>query len=204
MAYASLIELKAAVGISDAADDDPLTLALDAASELVDQHTNRTFVADATATTRYYTASSYNRVETDDIYTTTSLVVSSYNVTVPAAVAYTSAGYELGPINAAALGRPYTYITHTAGWSGAIAFPGALSTLPGAIAVTAKWGFAATVPDAVKQATLLQASRIFARRHSPYGISGSPDIGGELRLLARVDPDVAVLLRPFVRMWGAR
>lgn len=204
MSYAVLASLKSAVGISDTTDDTLLQLALDAATDTIDQHCNRTFTAAGSATVRYFTADTATRVEVDDIYTTTGLIVSSYNTTVPVAVPYVSGGYQLGPVNAAALGRPYTYLTHTAGWSGTVGFPGAFSTVVGAIAVTAKWGFAAAVPTAVAQACLLQASRIFARRHSPYGISGSPDMGGELRLLSKVDPDVAVLLAPYRKMWGAR
>jgi len=55
------------------------------------------------------------------------------------------------------------------------------------------------VPTTVKQATLLQASRVFARREAPFGVAGSPDMGSELRLLEKVDPDVAVMLVPYVR-----
>jgi hypothetical protein len=55
------------------------------------------------------------------------------------------------------------------------------------------------VPSAVKLATRLQASRFMARRDSPYGVAGSPDAGSEIRLLSRVDPDVAVALRGFSR-----
>ncbi len=204
MSYATLANLKAAVGISDATDDTLLQMALDAATTLIDDHTNRTFVVAGSATTRYFTASSGTRVEIDDVYTGTGLVVTSYNVAVPAAVAYVSAGYLLGPVNAVAEGRPWTFLTHAAGWNTGAPWGGYLSTSTDAIGVTARWGFAATVPTAIGQACLLQASRIFARRHSPYGVSGSPEMGGELRLLAKVDPDVAVLLRPYVRMWGAR
>ena len=44
-----------------------------------------------------------------------------------------------------------------------------------------------------------EASRWFARRNSPYGIAGSPEMGSELRLLAKLDPDVAVMLAGKVR-----
>jgi hypothetical protein len=69
-----------------------------------------------------------------------------------------------------------------------------------ALAVTAKWGYAAAIPKSVIEANLLQASRLFSRRQSPYGVAGSPDLGGELRLLAKVDPDVAVLLARYVKV----
>lgn len=52
------------------------------------------------------------------------------------------------------------------------------------------------VPDAIKQACLIQASRIFSRKSSPYGIAGSPETG-ELRLLNSLDVDVQQLLAGF-------
>jgi hypothetical protein len=69
------------------------------------------------------------------------------------------------------------------------------------VKVTATFGWTA-VPDAVKLACLIQASRLFARRHSPFGILGSPETGGELRLLERLDADLVVSVRPFQRVWG--
>lgn len=50
------------------------------------------------------------------------------------------------------------------------------------------------VPAVVRQACLIQASRLFARKNSPYGIAGSPEAGSEMRLLDRIDPDVSALL----------
>jgi hypothetical protein len=64
------------------------------------------------------------------------------------------------------------------------------------------WGWDA-VPDAVKEATLLQGSRLDFRRVAPAGVAGSPETGSEVRLLARVDPDVAVSLKDFIRWWAA-
>lgn len=56
------------------------------------------------------------------------------------------------------------------------------------------------VPSMVKLATQLQASRWAKRRDAPFGIAGSPEMGSELRLLARLDPDVEILLGG----WGDR
>jgi hypothetical protein len=50
------------------------------------------------------------------------------------------------------------------------------------------------VPPTIKLATQLQASRWLKRRDAPFGIAGSPELGSELRLLAKLDPDVEVLL----------
>lgn len=50
------------------------------------------------------------------------------------------------------------------------------------------------VPKPVSIATKLQASRWYKRRDAPFGVAGSPELGSELRLLPKLDPDVEVLL----------
>ena len=50
------------------------------------------------------------------------------------------------------------------------------------------------VPASVKLATEMQASRWAKRRDAPFGVAGSPELGSELRLLPKLDPDVEVLL----------
>ena len=50
------------------------------------------------------------------------------------------------------------------------------------------------VPSSVKLATELQASRWAKRRDAPFGVAGSPELGSELRILAKLDPDVQILL----------
>lgn len=101
-----------------------------------------------------------------------------------------TASTALMPSNALLKGKPYEELR----------VPGR-----GTYDVTATWGWNA-VPAAVRQATKLQASRFVARRDSPYGVAGSPSDGTELRLQAKVDPDVEVILRrgKYVRTWWAR
>lgn len=194
MAHASLAELKAALRISDATDDTLLTLALDAATELVNAHCGRTFTASVVASTRLFNPSG-RRVEVDDIYNTAGLIVNYGGTAIVAIVENVSPGYQLLPLNAPGLGEPYTAID-----LGSTAAFGAFWYGQFKIRVTALWGYSAEIPKSVKQATVLQASRIFSRRQSPYGVAGSPEMGAELRLLAKVDPDVAVMLSSFVKM----
>jgi hypothetical protein len=81
--------------------------------------------------------------------------------------------------------------------------PATFVIMPGpstAVAVTARWGWP-SVPFPVEQAALQQAVRLFARRSSPFGVAGSPELGSELRLLSRLDPDVEMLLGPYRRRW---
>jgi hypothetical protein len=99
------------------------------------------------------------------------------------------------PVNAAPEGRPWTRL---------VVLPDSTNqprAHDAGVEVTAQFGWT-TVPTAVEQATLLQGSRFLSRRDSPYGVAGSPETGSELRLLARLDADVAVTLSSYIR-WGA-
>ncbi|MBW0117024.1 hypothetical protein [Pseudonocardia abyssalis] len=182
--YATTAELGAYLRITDDVDDVTLALAIAASSRAIDVASNREFGLTATPELRYYTAN-YDRrssryiVQIDDLMTADDLVVTKDGVAVT--------DYTLAPRNAPAKGQPYTEL-----WVSSA----------GEVEVTALWGWT-EVPDAVKSACLMQASRLFARRDSPFGVAGSLDMGSEMRLLAKIDPDVEVTLRAFRRWWGA-
>jgi hypothetical protein len=199
--YASAEDLKTFlnINVSNSVDDAFLALAVESSSRSIDVACNRQFGKVAVAEQRFYTAA-WDRtrcrwvVPIDDLMSATGL----------AAVTLDSDGNEVGeiddyvlePRNAAQTGRP---------WTRMMVRPNSAQVPTGAtdeVAITASWGWTA-VPDAIKQACLLQGSRFHHRRESPYGIAGSPDVGSELRLLARLDPDVAVMVGPFRRWWGA-
>ena len=58
---------------------------------------------------------------------------------------------------------------------------------------TAQFGFS-SVPDAIKQATFLQATRLFKRKDSPFSVYGNPETGtGEL--FNKFDPDALKLIK---------
>lgn len=194
--YLTSDDLKAYLRISDTADDAQIALAVTAASRAVDRATNRQFGLVATAEARSYTKrwdKTRRRyvVDIDDLMTVTGLTIANAQGAIT--------GYSLKSANAPSKGRPWTLLvldpTPTIS-------PTPWVTVEDDITVTAKYGWT-TVPVAVQQATLLQATRFFKRRGAPFGIAGSPDVGSELRLLAKVDPDVAVVLGPYVRWWAA-
>lgn len=179
--------------IGDLDDDAQITLAVEGASRVIDQHCNRQFgVVDAVEERTYTACADYKTgrwsVEVDDFMTATGLVVEVDSGTVTT--------FTTSPVNAAQKARPWTRIVFTADSE----FRPSASAPD--VAVTALWGWAA-VPTTIEQATMLQASRMFTRRNAPFGVAGSPETGSEVRLLAKVDPDVAVALSPFVRWWGA-
>lgn len=187
--YITTAELKAYVRVSDTVDDDELALAVTAASRAVDAWCNRQFGKVSSAAERLYTGRyDYSQgvwvADIDDLMTTTSMAADVDGTAVT--------GYTLEPANAAADGKPWTRLVFG---DSAEATPDGTAAQ---VAVTATWGWTA-VPSAVKLATRLQASRFATRRDSPYGVAGSPDLGSQLRLLARVDPDVAVALRGYSR-----
>lgn len=188
--YVSTAELKAYLRITDVDDDTELAIAATASSRAIDFHCNRQF-GSVSAEQRFYTARpDYDRgrwvVDVDDF-----MSIAGLAVTVDGVAALTT-DFVKEPVNAAAKGLPWTRL----------AFETDASVLPTGIdhevGVTLPWGWTA-VPTPVKLAARLQGSRFHSRRDSPYGIAGSPDTGSEMRLLARVDPDVGVSLRGLVR-----
>lgn len=173
----------------EARDTTNMTLALEAASRSVDRYCGRQFGLLSGVAARLYTAewnyaASAHDVIIDDVMTTTGMIVESEGTAVT--------DYTLLPLTAAGNVRPWTMIR----------FGESVSTTLGQIEVTALWGWTA-VPDAVKAATLLQASRLFKRKGAPFGIAGSPELGSEMRLLARLDPDVVTMVSDYRRRWGA-
>lgn len=188
--YITSVELKRELKITDSTDDAWVAFVITAASRAVDRHTRRQFgLLDAPAL-RQCGPATY-RAELDrwiipipDLMTETGLIVELDAVPVTDA--------ELEPVDAADEGKPWTRLVLAEGAS--VTWP----TRGRRIAVTARWGWSA-VPATVKTATLLQAQRFYARRDSPYGVAGSPDLGSEIRLLAKVDADVAVMLTDYVR-----
>lgn len=197
--YATEDELAEYLRINDTADDVQLALAITAASRAIDRSTSRQFGLVDAPEERYYTAKFDARcyrwtVDVDDVVIVTGFAVAA-DTGDDQTYATDVTDYSFQPANAGAKNRPYTKLLLRPGST--------LPLAPDAVRVTARWGWA-DVPETIKQATLLQASRFFVRRDAPFGVAGSPDSGTEMRLLAKVDPDVQVMVSPYVRWWGAR
>lgn len=198
--YCTASELKSFVRIADSQDDAQIALAITAASRAVDRSCNRQFGLLASAEDRYYTAQWSRKlcrwvIDIDDLMTTTGLTV-AYDADDDGSFSSDITEFRLLPVNAAGSNRPWTQI---------VVHPNSEnqpSYTPDNVEVHAQFGWT-SVPSPIKQATLLQASRLLARRDSPYGVAGSPDMGNELRLLAKLDPDVEVVVGPYRRWWGA-
>lgn len=193
--YATLAELKARIGIAsdDTVGDSQLEAIVEAASRAIDEHCGRRFYADSTAGARYYTAEFSDLLFLpDDVISVTTLATDSdgdrtYEDT------WETTDYDLQPDNASTDGRPYTRIQITP--AGRYAFPVGVRR---GVKLTAVYGWSAA-PKPVKEATLIQAGRLWARKDAPFGIMGSAEFG-QMQAIPRLDPDVLMLLLPFRRM----
>ena len=191
--YVALSELKSALGITVSTDDAFLNLAIDSAEQSINDLCGRKFTADGSASARTYRAQPYLAV-TDDISTLTGLVVKTdtsgdgtFDTT------WASTDYQVEPLNNLLKTTPRSVNNLRA--VGSYTFPVYGDGLA-AVEVTAKWGWPA-VPDSVKQATLMLASRLYGRKASPMGVIGVGDFG-PVRI-SRSDPDIAHLLMDYRR-----
>lgn len=199
--YATLEELRDWVGITDPADtvdDSKLELALDVATALIDNYTDRFFTQDATVVAREYVPLDQRTVDVPyGISTTTGLVVETdENDDGTYETAWVGTDYRLEPTNAADDGRPWSRIVAV----GSRLFPTARSRRYPAVRITAKGGWVA-VPAEVKQACLIQAAFIWGRKDSRFGVAGSPELGNELRVETALDRTAQVLLDGYRRHW---
>jgi hypothetical protein len=187
--YIDLVDFSAFLRVADNYDDDQMAVAITSAARAIDAYCNRQFgILAAPAEWKYTARPDYDIgrwvVTVDDVMTTDGMVVTVDGTTVT--------DYTLDPPNAVSKGKAWTRIVlgtdaeaqPDGGYMG--------------VAVTALWGWS-DVPTSVVNANQLQASRFLQRRDSPYGVAGSPTDGSELRLLSKLDPDVAVSLRGYTR-----
>lgn len=197
--YVDLAEAKAYLRIGDTVDDAQITVAISAASRAIDRATNRQFGLVDAPVPRYYTATRNPKtrrwtIDIADLMTEAGLLVAA-DLDDDGSYSYPVDNFDLTPRNAAADGRPWTRI---------VVHPASTNSPNGqedAVRVTARFGWTA-VPSAIKEACLLQTARMFSRRQAPFGVAGSPELGSEVRLLAKLDPDVAVAVGPFTRWWA--
>lgn len=171
----------------DTSDDALLAVDITAASRSIDTECNRQFGVTAAEARTYRAEWRTDKgrwvVVTDDFMAAPTAITADGS---------TVTGHRYGPLNAVSKGRPYERLELATDAAVVPVYPDY------EVVVTAAWGWTA-VPAAITLATRLQASRFAARRGSPYGVAGSPDLGNELRLLAKLDADVAVMVAGYVR-----
>jgi len=183
--YCTLAEIKASARITDSVDDTLLELAVESASRMVDSYTQRYFYTAGTATRLFAPQDSYV-AEIDDLITLTTLQTSDGD---DFGTTWAAKDYQLEPLNGIVDGltnHPSTRIRAVDDYL--------FDVLDGeaTVRVVGVWGWSA-VPTAVKQATVIQAARIFKRNDSPLGIAGFGEQGA-VRVGVQLDPDVKHLI----------
>ncbi len=194
MPYATLTQLKSALRLTDSIDDTNLTLALNSAEEAINAWCGRTFGSAGTAvTSRYYAAGKPDDVEIDDLTSITTVEWSRDGSTWTA-----TTDYQAEPLNRYTDGMtwPITRLRTI----NAFAWPvmNGIQT----VRVTGVYQFG-SIPSSVTQATVLQASRVFARLSSPLGVAGFAEGIGGMYVRGGLDVDVQQLLMPYRRYRAA-
>jgi hypothetical protein len=196
MSYATLAEFKAAVGITDTTDDGALQSVLDATDTLIDLYCDRKTGFGTASETRYYTAEDYEYVLTDDLVSVTTLQTDDDANGTYETTWTVGTDYVLAPRNAALDGFPYTEIDTSVTWPRN--FPKDVYL---GVKVVGVFGFP-SVPAAVKQAEIIQAGAVWNSRTAPFGVIGSADLGGILRMSRALHPEAALILEPYRKRNG--
>ena len=193
--YCTLAELKTYLGLSGSGQDDNLENAIEGASREIDQYTGRIFYQ-TDSQDNFYTPNNFFIQEVDDISTVSGLVVKldttddgTHDKTLTK-----DTDFALLPVNvsnALDQNQPYTHIQILDNRSSERFDPDIFNN----IKVTAQFGFS-SVPDAIKQATFLQATRLFKRKDSPFSVYGNPETG-TAELFNKFDPDALKLIKGY-------
>ena len=188
--YCTLADVKAALRIQDTLDDALLENSINSASRMIDQYCNRYFYSTSAGEVRYYKANDGFVCWIDDAQSVTEIVTSSTDPLI-FDVTWEAGDYQVLPANRIANGAyyPITGITATDNYLFPVWADMAL------VKVTGQFGWA-SVPEPIKFACIIQASRLFKRLESPLGVAGVSDIG-IMRVGANIDGDVAQLINPF-------
>lgn len=176
-------------------DDDAYQAACTSASRAVEQACGRYFYQDSTVSARTYRPDDVWTCRTDDISTTTGLLVAvDYNYDFTYSTSYTlNTDYILHPVNPSATGTtlPWRKLQVT---GRSQVFPIGRPYNPNTVRVTAKWGWSA-VPEPVVQATKILGSELLKLADAPLGVAGYGAYG-EIRV--RENPKVRALLLPYM------
>ena len=192
-AYASLIQLKSAIGIADGIDDPMLEMAIESASRQIDSYTERYFYNAGTAVKLFSPLDNYV-CPTEDFITLTKVETSEDGESWDTEWAATD--WQAEPLNGRSGGLVTSYTQIRAIDSYLFPYRNGEATAR----LTGTWGWSA-VPIAITQATIILASRIFKRLDSPLGII-SNDLGS-MRVGFRLDPDVQHLIDPYRKISAA-
>ncbi|KPJ77286.1 MAG: hypothetical protein AMJ81_00045 [Phycisphaerae bacterium SM23_33] len=210
MAYATAVELRARIDKTSAADDATLTALIAAAERNINRACNRPdgFEADATASARIYAGTGRPYLYIDECVSVTLVEVKDsaadddYEAWAaadwiacsgdPQAPDFNSTPYDMVMVDPTG-----DYSVFTSGkYTSKGGFRPLTDVSRGAptCRITARWGFAASVPYDIKEAALMQSSRWYKRFQSAMSdVLASSELG-TLLYRQSLDPDIRRLL----------
>lgn len=200
--YVDKEDLKTYIGLSGTGQDTNIDNAINGASRLIDKICGRHFWQDDSATIKYYTPINEFYLEVDDISTTTGLIVQldttddgTYDTTLTL-----DTDFVLKPFNPQVhkiSNTTYTYPQtelHILTTRSSERFDNLIIKN---VKITAKFGWSA-IPEAISQATLLQASRLFKRKDAPFSVFGNEQTG-QVELFSKIDQDALMLIKGYIK-----
>jgi hypothetical protein len=197
--YATLADVKLAARITDTIDDALLELSIESSSRDIDAYTERVFYSTgATAVSRVYIPQDIYLVETDDIISVTTIKSDTSGDGVFDQL-WAPTDFQLEPLNGRAGGidTPFTRIRAVGEYLWPVYEPRNVNANQAGVEVTGVFGFA-TIPTAIRQATILASLRAYKRYESPTGVLGFSDMG--VVRVGRLDPDVQRLIDPYRKL----
>ena len=197
--YCTLAEMKTYLGLSGSGQDDNLENAVDSASREIDAICGR-FFYQTSSEAKYFTPINALYVDVPDISSPSGLALlidttddGSHDKTLTINTDFYTAPLDAGNEVAGVQAQPITQIKILDTRSSERFNP----TIVKQVKITCQWGWS-TVPHAIKQATLLQATRLFKRKDSPFSTYGNPETGtGEL--FNKFDPDAMKLIKGYIK-----
>jgi len=214
--YATIEDLYQLVDLDPEKYSTIMQFMLDSAAKHIDNVTKRKqdgWLADTTATARLFTGSGNELIEIDDNVAVTA-VGFKYNFDDATYTTMTTSDYIAlagTPKKPEFNKTPYTMLMinpngdygywpkvtvfgDTGFWSSTVDKTSILPLYP-SIQVTAKWGYAATVPDVIKHCTIIQATRYVKRAQGAYGDALANTDLGTMAFVRKMDNDIASMLK---------
>ena len=197
--YCTLAELKTYLGLSGSGQDDNLENAVESASREIDSICDR-FFYQTSSDTKYFTPDNNLYLEVPDISSPSGLAVlidtnddGSHDKTLTINTDFYLTPLDAGNDVDGVQYQPITHIRILDTRSSERFDP----TIVKQVKVTCQWGWSG-VPFAIKQATFLQATRLFKRKDSPFSTYGNPETG-TAELFNRFDPDAMKLIKGYAK-----
>ena len=197
--YCTLAEIKTYLGLSGSGQDDNLENAIEGTSREIDAICGR-FFYQTTSEAKYFTPVNPIYLEVPDISTPSGLAVlidtndnGTHDTTLTINTDFYTSPLDAGNDVDGVQYQPITEIKILDTRSSE-RFD---TTIVKQVKVTCQWGWSA-VPHAIRQATLIQATRLFKRKDTPFTVYGSEQTG-QVELFQKFDPDAMKLIKRYIK-----